>query len=80
MNEVKRRFALRGLKLFDISHDDFIVWAGDRTRLHMVNNRGVGIEEFFSVRVKLSNCIAFVSIVLAWQIIFSFCGLYDSSD
>jgi exopolysaccharide biosynthesis polyprenyl glycosylphosphotransferase len=77
MNAAKRRFVLSGLKLFDSS---LLILAFGLATVFVAyaDNKGVGIEEFFSARVKLSNCIAFVSIVLAWHIIFSFCGLYES--
>jgi exopolysaccharide biosynthesis polyprenyl glycosylphosphotransferase len=76
MNTAKRRFVLSGLKLFDISL--LILSFGLATVFVAYGDKGVGLEQFFSMRVKLSNCIAFVSIVLAWHIIFSFCGLYES--
>jgi exopolysaccharide biosynthesis polyprenyl glycosylphosphotransferase len=76
MNAAKRRFVLSGLKLFDISL--LILSFGLATVFVAYGDKGVGLEQFFSMRVKLSNCIAFVSIVLAWHIIFSFCGLYES--
>lgn len=76
MNAAKRRFILSGLKLFDISM--LILSFGLATIFVAYGDSGVGLEQFFSMRVKLSNCIVFVSIVLAWHVIFSFCGLYES--
>ncbi|HXA76181.1 MAG TPA: sugar transferase [Candidatus Acidoferrales bacterium] len=76
MNAAKRRFVLSGLKLFDISL--LILSFGLASALVAYGDEGVGLERFLSMRVKLSNCIAFVSIVLAWHMIFSFCGLYES--
>jgi exopolysaccharide biosynthesis polyprenyl glycosylphosphotransferase len=76
MNAAKHRFVLNGLKLFDISL--LILSFGLATVFVAYGDKGVGLGQFFSMRVKLSNCIAFVSIVLAWHIIFSFCGLYES--
>jgi exopolysaccharide biosynthesis polyprenyl glycosylphosphotransferase len=76
MNAAKRRFVLSGLKLFDISL--LVLSFGLATAFVAYGDQGVGLEQFFSMRVKLSNCIAFVSIVLAWHILFSFCGLYES--
>jgi exopolysaccharide biosynthesis polyprenyl glycosylphosphotransferase len=76
MNAAKRRFVLSGLKLFDISL--LILSFGLATLLVAHGNQRVSLAEFLSVRVKLSNCIAFGSIVLAWHIIFWLCGLYES--
>jgi exopolysaccharide biosynthesis polyprenyl glycosylphosphotransferase len=76
MNEAKRRFFLGGLKLFDVSQ--LIVSFGLATILVARWQPGVSLEHFLSVRVKLSNCVAFAFIMLAWHIIFSMCGLYES--
>jgi exopolysaccharide biosynthesis polyprenyl glycosylphosphotransferase len=76
MNEAKRRFILSGLKLFDVSQ--LILSFGLSTILVVRWDQRVGLEQFLSVRVKLSNCAAFGSIVLMWHIIFSLCRLYES--
>jgi exopolysaccharide biosynthesis polyprenyl glycosylphosphotransferase len=76
MNEAKRRFLLSGLKLFDVSQ--LILSFGLATILVVHWDDGSGLQEFLSVRVKLSNCAAFGFILLMWQIIFSLCGLYES--
>src|ERR1700676_1236293 len=76
MNEAKRRFILGGIKIFDISQ--LILAFGWAAILVARGQRGVSLEQFFSLRVKLSNCIVFASILLLWNIIFSLCGLYKS--
>jgi exopolysaccharide biosynthesis polyprenyl glycosylphosphotransferase len=38
----------------------------------------IGFEQFLSIRVKLSNCVTFGSLLVAWNTIFSLCGLYKS--
>jgi exopolysaccharide biosynthesis polyprenyl glycosylphosphotransferase len=76
MNAAKRRFVLSGLKLFDSFL--LILSFGLASAFVAYGDKGVALEQFFSMRVKLSNCIAFVSIVVAWHIIFCFCGLYES--
>jgi exopolysaccharide biosynthesis polyprenyl glycosylphosphotransferase len=76
MNEAKRRFMLGGLKLFDVAL--MVVSFGLSTVLLLHRDHAVGFEQFLSIRVKLSNCITFISILLTWHVIFSLCGLYES--
>ena len=76
MNEAKRRFILSGIKLFDISQ--LVLSFGLATILVAHWERTVSLEQFLSIRVKLSNCALFAFILLAWHIIFSVCGVYES--
>ena len=76
MNEAKRRFLLSGLKLLDISQ--LILSYGLATILVVRWDRGDSLEQFLSVRVKLSNCLAFGFILLTWHVILVLCGLYES--
>jgi hypothetical protein len=76
MNEAKRRFILSGLKLFDIAQ--MILAFGLSTILLVHLDQRVGLDQFLSMRVKLSNCFIFVSILLTWHVIFSLCGMYES--
>jgi exopolysaccharide biosynthesis polyprenyl glycosylphosphotransferase len=76
MNEAKRRFLLSGLKLFDISQ--LILSFGLATILVVHWDQGDGLEQFLSVRVKLSNCVGFGFILLTWHVIFFLCGVYES--
>ena len=61
MNEAKRRFLLGGLKVFDISQ--MILSFGLATILVVHWDQRVGLEQFLSIRVKLSNCVTFGSIL-----------------
>src|SRR6202790_5781728 len=76
MKESKRRFILSGLKLLDIFQ--LILSFGLATVLVAHGQRGVSLEQFLSIRVKLSNCAVFAAILLAWHIVFSMCGVYES--
>lgn len=76
MNEARRRLVLSGFKLFDIGV--VIIAFGLATILVVHSNQTVNLREFLSMRVKLSNCIIFASILLTWHMIFSLCGLYES--
>lgn len=76
MNEGKRRFVLGGLKLFDSSLLALSFGLAAILVAHL--DQSVGFEQFFSMRVKLSNCVAFASILLTWHMVFSLCGLYES--
>jgi len=76
MNEAKRRFLLTGMKLFDLSI--LIVSFGLSTLTVGQSQRAVSLEQFLSMRVKLSNCIEFAGVALLWYAIFSLCGLYKS--
>ena len=76
MNDAKRRFFLSGLKLLDTSH--LVLSFGLATILLVNWDQRSTLQHFLSVRVKLSNCAVFASILLAWHVIFSLCGLYKS--
>ena len=76
MNEAKRRFLLSGMKLFDVFQ--LTVSFGLSALLVAQSQRNVSVEQFLSIRIKLSNCIVFCLIVMMWQGIFSLCGVYES--
>ena len=76
MNDAKRRFLLSGLKLFDVSL--MVLSFGLATILVVKWDNGISLEQFLSIRVKLSNCVTFGSVLLTWHVIFSLCGLYKS--
>ena len=76
MNDAKRRFFLSGLKLLDTSQ--LVLSFGLATILLVQWDQRSTLQHFLSVRVKLSNCAVFASILLAWRVIFSLCGLYRS--
>jgi len=76
MDVINRRVLLAFLKLSDlvlltISYGLTTVFAARATH-------AVSVAEFFSMRIKLSNCIMFAAILLTWHIAFLLCGLYQS--
>ena len=76
MNEVRRRFLLGALKVFDLVV--VILCFGSATILVAFANQSVSPEEFLSLRVKLSNCFIFAAFLLVWHLCFRWCGLYRS--
>jgi len=76
MNTAKRRFLFNTLKMFDISQ--MILSFGLTTILVVYSDQGASLEQFLSIRIKLSNCVIFGFILLISHMIFSFCGLYES--
>jgi exopolysaccharide biosynthesis polyprenyl glycosylphosphotransferase len=76
MNEAKRRFFLSGLKLLELSQ--LTLSFGLATVLVAHWDQRVGLEQFFSMRIKLFNCAAFALILLMWHVILSLCGMYES--
>lgn len=76
MNEVRRRFLLGALKIFDLSL--LIVCFACATILVAYANRSVSPAEFLSIRVKLSNCFIFAAFLGIWHLCFRWCGLYQS--
>ena len=76
MNEAKRRLMLSGVKLVDSFL--MIISFGLSTILTVNWDQRVGLEQFFSIRVKLSNCVIFGGILLTWHLIVFLCGVYES--
>jgi exopolysaccharide biosynthesis polyprenyl glycosylphosphotransferase len=76
MNETRRRFLLGGLKLLDVFQlvCSFCV----ATVFAAQWDQKVSLEQFLSMRIKLTNCVTFASILLMWHVIFFLCGLYES--
>ncbi len=72
MNEVKRRFFLNTLKLFDVA----IVVLSFALTAYVT--QGASLVRLFSMRVKLSNFAIFVIILIFCHGMFSLCGLYES--
>ncbi len=72
MNEVKRRFFLNTLKLFDAG---IVVLSFALTAYF---TQGASLQRLFSMRVKLSNFAIFVIILILCHGMFSLCGLYES--
>jgi exopolysaccharide biosynthesis polyprenyl glycosylphosphotransferase len=77
VNTTKRRLFLGMLKVFNLGL--MVVTFGIASALN-VREQGAGmpLSEFFSVRVKLVNLLAFAVIVFVWHAVFSLCGQYQS--
>jgi exopolysaccharide biosynthesis polyprenyl glycosylphosphotransferase len=76
VNEAKRRLLTSSLKMFDLvalvsSFGLAMVTAAPRLE-------SLSLLEFLSMKVKLSNSITFVALLVLWHCIFAFCGLYKS--
>lgn len=76
MNDAKRRFILTGFKVLDICQ---LTMSFGLAILFVVHQeRSVGLMQFLSLRVKVSNFAVFGSILLLWHATFSSCGMYKS--
>jgi exopolysaccharide biosynthesis polyprenyl glycosylphosphotransferase len=76
MNEVRRRFLLGALKLFDLAV--LVATFASATVLVAYANQRVSPAEFLSLRIKLSNLLIFMVFLGIWHICFRWCGLYHS--
>jgi exopolysaccharide biosynthesis polyprenyl glycosylphosphotransferase len=74
--EKKRRLLLNALKLLDVVL--LITAFGLATALVVYAEKGVSLERFLSLRVKLSNCAIFGVGIFVWHVILSASGLYKS--
>jgi exopolysaccharide biosynthesis polyprenyl glycosylphosphotransferase len=76
VNEVKRRFLLNALKLFDVG---LMVLSFGLTTFFVVHQtRSASLAHFLSMRVKVSNCFIFAITLLFFHMMFTLCGLYES--
>jgi exopolysaccharide biosynthesis polyprenyl glycosylphosphotransferase len=76
VHAVRRRFLLGALKLFDLAM--LVLSFGVAAVLAAYADKRFSFEEFFSIRVKLSNCLIFAGLLIVWHAIFALCGLYRS--
>src|SRR5882672_2370063 len=76
MDVLNRRALMACLKLSDLVL--LMVSYALATVLAARSSNTGSVADFFSMRIKLSNCIIFAAILLSWHIIFSLCGLYES--
>jgi exopolysaccharide biosynthesis polyprenyl glycosylphosphotransferase len=74
--EKKRRLLLNALKLLDLTL--LVVAFGIATALVAYVEKGVSLEKFLSLRVKLSNCAIFAIALFVWHVILIASGLYKS--
>jgi exopolysaccharide biosynthesis polyprenyl glycosylphosphotransferase len=76
MNEARRRFLLFSLKLLDMGL--LALSFGSATIFVAHADSTVSLADFLSMRVKLSNCVISVGLLVVWHGFFSLCGLYRS--
>ncbi|HEY0704534.1 MAG TPA: sugar transferase [Candidatus Acidoferrales bacterium] len=76
VNEVKRRFLINALKLFDLGL--VVLSFGLAMSFVVQHTQTASLAEFFSIRVKVSNCIIFAIALFCCHGMFSLCGLYES--
>jgi exopolysaccharide biosynthesis polyprenyl glycosylphosphotransferase len=76
MSTIRRRILLDALKLFDLAVMIFAF------ALATVPSQGVGrtisVADFFQMRVKLSNLLLFLSLLILWHAVFVARGFYAS--
>lgn len=77
MSTAKRRLFLGLLKVFNLG---LMITAFALASALQLRGEGAGVDlaAFFSIRIKLINCVIFALILLGWHAIFSLCGLYRS--
>jgi exopolysaccharide biosynthesis polyprenyl glycosylphosphotransferase len=76
MNEIKRRFFISSLKIFDIA---VITVAFAVATIMFASHLGtMPLVDFLSLKVRLSNCLVFAAMLLMSHWLFVFCGLYQS--
>lgn len=76
MEEVRRRFLVNTLKVFDVALVTLSFWIA--TIVVAYSDKRVSLAEFLSIRVRLSNCLIFATLLLVWHALFRACGLYRS--
>lgn len=76
MEEIRRRFLINLLKVFDLVL--VTLSFGAATILTAYSDNRVSIGEFLSLRVKLSNCVIFVLFLFMWHVLLQSYGLYRS--
>jgi exopolysaccharide biosynthesis polyprenyl glycosylphosphotransferase len=76
MDHIRRRFLVNLLKTFDLG---LVTLSFGLASLVIASaDQRVGLAEFLSMRVKLSNCLIFVGFLVAWHCMLRICGLYKS--
>jgi len=76
MSPIRRRLLVDALKLFDLAV--MVVCFGLATVPSQGVGRTISVNEFFSMRVKLSNLFLFLSLAILWHAVFVARGLYAS--
>jgi FlaA1/EpsC-like NDP-sugar epimerase len=73
---IRRQILLNTLKIYDL-----VLMLASFALATMVVSRESGnftLEEFLSMRVKISNFVIFAGLLLVWHLVFSVFGIYDS--
>lgn len=76
MYEQKRRLLLNTLKLLDLTL--LVAAFGLATALVVYADKGVSLEKFLALRVKLSNCAIFAGGLFLWHVILCVSNVYES--
>lgn len=76
MEELRRRFLINMLKVFDLVL--VTISFGAAAILAAYSDNRVSIADFLSMRVKLSNCLIFAVFLLVWHGLLQSYGLYGS--
>jgi exopolysaccharide biosynthesis polyprenyl glycosylphosphotransferase len=77
VNTAKRKFLLGILQLFYPGL--MVLCFGLATALLVSQGReGSSLSAFLAIRVKLANFVVLIAVLLAWHLIFSLCGFYQS--
>jgi len=76
MRDLRRRILLEAAKLFDLAV--MIFSFGLATVLVAYKTPTTSLAEFLSMRVKVQNLFLFALFLLAWHLVFSSFGLYNS--
>ena len=76
MNDVKRRFLLNALKLFDVGL--VVLSFGLTTFVILYQTQNNPVARFFGMRIKLSNFAIFMIALYFCHGMFALCGLYES--
>jgi exopolysaccharide biosynthesis polyprenyl glycosylphosphotransferase len=76
MNQLKRQILVNAFKLVDLG---FMILSLGLATLLIVSERGtVSITKFLSMRIKVEDVLVFLALLLAWHLILTSFGLYES--
>jgi exopolysaccharide biosynthesis polyprenyl glycosylphosphotransferase len=76
MTTLRRRILLRAAKLFDLA---LMVFSFALATVLVVDETPtITLARFLSIRVKIGNFVLFALLLLAWRLVFSSFGLYNS--
>ncbi|MBZ5679778.1 MAG: sugar transferase [Acidobacteriia bacterium] len=76
MGTIRRQVLLNALKIYDLGLMLLSFAVATIVVSHV--NSNFTLEEFLSMRVKISNFVIFAGLLLTWHLVFSVFGIYDS--